>query len=193
MSISDRLFKLRSQMAMLGVDAYIITSADEHLSEYTAEFWRFREWMTGFTGSAGTLVVTHENAGLWTDSRYFIQATKQLGKSEVKLYKIGVDNTPDYTDWLFSELEHGNVVGMNGKTISIEGLRALKKKLSEGNIRLDAKIPLEEEIWEGRIPLPEDEIYELDTQYAGLSRTDRITSYNVCYTKLLRDNHNNTD
>ncbi|MCG8580313.1 MAG: aminopeptidase P family protein [Bacteroidales bacterium] len=179
MSTPDRLFKLRSHMATLGVDAYIIPSSDPHLSEYPAEHWKFREWISGFSGSAGTVVITNESAGLWTDSRYFLQAEHQLEDSGIDLFKMGEQDVPDYKEWLSVHLNAGCVVGINGKTITINEYRQLAKQLKKVDIRLDGKVSLDEDIWEGRPPMPEDGIFELDSSYCGLNRTDKI--------KLIRD------
>lgn len=174
MSVSDRLFKLRSKLATLAVDAYIITGADPHLSEYLADHWKFREWMSGFTGSAGTVVITGEEAGLWTDSRYFLQAENELKDSGIELYRMGEPETPDYKDWLISKLYAGAVVGVNGKTLSLNEFRTLGKQLNGADIRLDTKLFIEDDVWEGRTPVPDDEIFELSVEYAGLSRTEKV-------------------
>lgn len=174
MSTSDRLFKLRSHMATLGVDAFIITSADPHLSEYPSSHWKFREWLSGFTGSAGTVVVTNEEAGLWTDSRYFLQAEQQLEDSGIDLYRMGVDGVPDYKEWLATKLNAGSVVGVNGKTMTVNELRSLARQLKKADIRLDAKLFIEDDIWEGRPLIPDDGIFELGTEYTGLSRAEKI-------------------
>ncbi len=174
MSTPDRLFKLRSHMATLGVDAFIITSADPHLSEYPSSHWKFREWLSGFNGSAGTIVVTNEEAGLWTDSRYFLQAEQQLEDSGIDLYKMGSAGVPDYKEWLTQQLHAGAVVGVNGKTMTVNELRALSKVLKKADIRLDAKLFIEDDIWEGRPLIPDDGIFELDTKYTGLSREEKI-------------------
>ncbi|WP_430812213.1 MULTISPECIES: aminopeptidase P family protein [unclassified Carboxylicivirga] len=174
MSTSDRLFKLRSYMATLGVDALIITSADPHLSEYPSEHWKFREWISGFTGSAGTVVITSEEAGLWTDSRYFLQAEEELADSGIELFRMGEAGVPDYREWISVHLNAGCVVGINGKTITVNEYRQLATKLKKVDIRLDGKVSLDEDIWEGRPPMPDDGIFELSTQYCGLSRTEKI-------------------
>jgi Xaa-Pro aminopeptidase len=166
-------------MATLGVDAYIIPSADPHLSEYPAAHWKFREWISGFSGSAGTVVVTNEAAGLWTDSRYFLQAEQQLEDSGIDLFKMGETDVPDYKEWLSVHLNAGCVVGINGKTITVNEYRELAKKLKKVDIRLDGKLSLDDDVWEGRPPMPEEGIFELETKYCGLSRTDKI--------KLIRD------
>nr|WP_319399460.1 aminopeptidase P family protein [uncultured Carboxylicivirga sp.] len=174
MPAADNLFKLRSYMATNAVDAYIITSADPHLSEYPADHWKFRDWLSGFTGSAGTLIVTQEEAGLWTDSRYFLQAEKQLEDSGIDLYKMGLPETPDFKEWLTVQIPSGCVVGINGKTISVNAYRDLATALKKVDIRLDGKVYLDEDVWEGRPPIPDDGIFELETQYCGLSRKEKI-------------------
>lgn len=174
MSAADHLFKLRNYMATHGVDAYVITSSDPHLSEYLADHWKFRNWLSGFTGSAGTLVVTIEEAGLWTDSRYFLQAEQELEDSGIELFRMGEKDTPAYEEWLNLQLHPGCVVGINGKTITVSAYRTLAKTLKKADIRIDGRVFLEDEIWEGRPPIPEEGIFELDTQYSGMSRTDKI-------------------
>ncbi|MCU4165642.1 aminopeptidase P family protein [Carboxylicivirga caseinilyticus] len=174
MSAADHLFKLRNFMATIGVDAYIVTSSDPHLSEYLADHWKFREWLSGFTGSAGTLVVSQEQAGLWTDSRYFLQAEQQLIDSGIDLYRMGESDTPDYKEWLTVNLHPGCIVGINGKTITVNAYRDLAKTLKKVDIRIDGKVYLEEDVWEARPPIPEDGIYELETKYCGLSRKEKI-------------------
>ncbi len=174
MSISDRLFKLRSYMATIGVDAYIITSADPHLSEYPADHWKFREWISGFTGSAGTVVVTNDEAGLWTDSRYFLQAEKELEDTGIDLYRMGEPGVPDFKEWLSVNLHSGSVVGVNGKTMTVTAYRQLALALKKVDIRIDGKVFLEEDVWEGRYPMPECAIFELETKYCGHSRNEKI-------------------
>lgn len=185
MSITDRLFKLRSHMATLGVDACIITSADPHLSEYPADHWKFREWISGFSGSAGTVVVTIEEAGLWTDSRYFLQANEELQDTGIELFKMGEAETPKYEDWLCDELSAGSVVGVNGKTMTVNELRTLAKRFKKADIRLDSRLFIEEDVWEGRPIIPEDGIFELDTDFSGLSRTEKV--------KIIRAEMKNQD
>ncbi|MBK3519212.1 aminopeptidase P family protein [Carboxylicivirga marina] len=174
MSTPDRLFKIRSHMATIGVDACIITSADPHLSEYPASHWKFRQWISGFTGSAGTVVITNELAGLWTDSRYFLQAEQQLTDSGIDLFKMGEPGVPEFKDWLTQELHQGSVVGVNGKTMTVNDFRNLAKTLKKADIRLDAKLFIEDDIWEGRPIIPEEGVFELDIKHTGLSRLEKI-------------------
>ena len=103
-NIPERIAALREAMKQQKVDAYIIPSSDPHLSEYPADRWKSREWISGFTGSAGTIVVTADKAGLWTDSRYFLQAASQLEGSGIELYKLALPETPSITEFLLHEL-----------------------------------------------------------------------------------------
>lgn len=174
MAITDKLFSIRGQMAMMGLDAFIIPSTDPHMSEYLADHWKFREWVSGFTGSAGTVVILADKAGLWTDSRYFIQAEKELKDSGIDLFKMGLPGVPDYRQWLVDELQPGSVVGIEGQTISVDEAGKLAKTLKANDLRLDTKIQLQNIVWEGRPPMPEEEVFELDLKYAGVSRAKKI-------------------
>ncbi len=161
-------------MAVMGIDAFIIPSTDPHMSEYLAEHWLFREWISGFTGSAGTVVVTADSAGLWTDSRYFIQAEQELKESEIVLFKIGYPNTPSHPKWIISELPAGSVVGIEGQNLSVEEAGKLAKIFKQNDIRLDTRVQIQNQVWEGRPPIPEDEVFQLDTKYSGVSLADKI-------------------
>ncbi len=176
MTVADRLFSLRGQMAIMGIDAFIIPGTDPHMSEYLAEHWQFREWISGFTGSAGTVVVTADRAGLWTDSRYFIQAEQELKESEIELFKMGYPNTPSHPKWIISELSTGAVVGIDGQNLSVEEADKLSKLFKANDIRLDTKVQVQNQVWEGRPPIPDEEVFELDIKYSGLSLTDKIVT-----------------
>ena len=159
---------------MMGLDAFIIPSTDPHMSEYLADHWKFRKWVSGFTGSAGTVVILADKAGLWTDSRYFIQAEKELKDSGIELYKMGLPGVTDYRQWLVDELQPGSVVGIEGQTISVEEAGKLAKTLNANDLRLDTKIQIQDIVWEGRPPVPDKEIFELDLKYAGVSRAEKV-------------------
>ncbi len=175
MTVTDRLFSLRGQMAVMGIDAFIIPNTDPHMSEYLAEHWQFREWISGFTGSAGTIVVLAEKAGLWTDSRYFIQAEKELDGSEIEIFKMGYPDTPSHPQWIISELPAGAVVGIDGQNLSIEEAGKLLKLFRENDIRLDTKVSVQDQVWEGRPPIPDEAVFELEIKYSGLSLADKLT------------------
>ena len=174
MTIKERLFSLRAQMSASAVDAYIIPGSDPHMSEYLAAHWKFRQWISGFTGSAGTVVVLAEKAGLWTDSRYFIQAEKELEGSGIELFRMGMPGVPTYQEWLVAELQEGAVVGIDGRNIAVEEARKLAKTFNDNNIRFDAGINFQDKVWEGRPPIPENEVFGLDVRYTGVSRTEKL-------------------
>jgi len=161
-------------MAISGIDAYVIPSTDPHMSEYLADHWKFRQWISGFTGSAGTVVILAEKAGLWTDSRYFIQAEKELEGSGIDLFKMGMPDTPTYQEWIVSELREGAVAAIDGRNIPVEEARKLVKFFKDNNIGFDAGINFQDKIWEGRPAIPENEVFELDIKYTGVPRTEKL-------------------
>ena len=118
--IEERIDALRKEMSEIGVDAWFITGTDPHQSEYVAPRWRTREFITGFTGSAGTVIITKDKALLWVDSRYFLQGAQQIEGTEIILMKLDTDGTPEPWTWLQENMEKGSRVGVDGKTISIE-------------------------------------------------------------------------
>jgi|WetSurMetagenome_2_1015567.scaffolds.fasta_scaffold07722_5 Xaa-Pro aminopeptidase len=169
-----RLALLRSAMAKRKLDACIIPITDPHLDEYVPEYWRVIEWFTGFTGSAATVVVTKKFAGLWTDSRYFIQAEKQLEDSGFSLVKLKVPHTPEYIEWLAGEMKPGSRVGVDGRLISIVQARLLKEKLSTRKINLSLRSDLITPLWTDRPPMPSAMAFEHHEKYTGLSRKQKI-------------------
>lgn len=174
MHTSDRLVDLRNKMSEIGVDACIIPSGDPHLSEYPSEHWKVREWISGFTGSAGTVVVTMEEAGLWTDSRYYLQAEEELDPHCMQLFRDGEKGVPSITEWLCEVLMPGSRVAINGQTVSVSFLRKLTRELRSSQIRVDANLSLAEDSWENRPALPENTVYLHDDKLAGASRTEKL-------------------
>ena len=118
MSVLDRIERLRNVMEQQKIDCYIIPTDDYHHSEYVGDYFKFREYITGFTGSAGTAVFTKDKAGLWTDGRYFLQAEEELSTSCVELYKMGQENVPTTFEYIENEVPSGSKVGFDGRTIS---------------------------------------------------------------------------
>ncbi|HPT11635.1 MAG TPA: aminopeptidase P family protein [Bacteroidales bacterium] len=174
----NRLAALRSAMAKRKLDACIIPITDPHLSEYVPEYWRVIEWLTGFTGSAATVVVTKKFAGLWTDSRYFIQAERQLEGTGFTMVKLRVPHTPEYIDWLAGALKSGSRIGVDGRVISVGQARLLKEKLSSKKISLSFRSDLITPIWQDRPPMPDAMAFEHPVSYAGLSRRGKISLLN---------------
>ena len=134
-SISERIHALRMWFKP-NIQAFIIPSTDPHLSEYVAPHWKSREWISGFTGSAGTVVITEKKAGLWTDSRYFLQAAEQLQGSGIDLYKEMLPDTPSITEFLSTQLKPGEAVGIDGKMFSVEQVEYMQAELSSSNLQI---------------------------------------------------------
>ncbi len=174
MTTAEKIFLLRSKMLSLGIGAIIIPGSDPHMSEYTAAHWKKREFISGFTGSAGTVVILVEEAGLWTDSRYYLQAENELNDSGIDLFRAGETDTPDYADWIAERLNPGSTVAFEGEVFSIEQARKLSKKFKPYGISIDPKQSLLDELWEGRPPIPDKPIILHETKYAGLTRVEKI-------------------
>lgn len=174
MLVDEKLKLLREEMKNKGIDAYIIPSSDAHQSEYVAEHWKSRAWISGFTGSAGTVVVTMEESGLWTDGRYFIQAEKQLEDSEIKLFKMKQPNVPTYIEWLQSRLPEGACVGFHSKVFSWAQVKELEKSFEQKEIRINGEFDLIDAIWKDRPDIPVSEVYIHDKKYAGKSVKEKL-------------------
>lgn len=174
-SISERIHALRMWFKP-NIQAFIIPSTDPHLSEYVAPHWKSREWISGFTGSAGTVVITEKKAGLWTDSRYFLQAAEQLQGSGIDLYKEMLPETPSITKFLSDELQPGESVGIDGKMFSAEQVESMQAELSANNIQIVFCPDPMDELWENRPPMPESPAFVYDIKYAGKSCSEKIAA-----------------
>lgn len=174
MLVDEKLKLLREEMKNKGIDAYIIPSSDAHQSEYVAEHWKSRAWISGFTGSAGIVVVTMEESGLWTDGRYFIQAEKQLEDSEIKLFKMKQPNVPTYIEWLQSSLIEGACVGFHSKVFSWAQVKELEKSFEQKEIKINGEFDLIDAVWKDRPEIPVSEVYIHDTKYAGKSVKEKL-------------------
>ena len=172
--IRKRLEALRAWMQAEKADAFIIPSTDPHISEYVAPHWQSREWISGFTGSAGTVVVTRDKAGLWTDSRYFLQAAQQLEDTGIDLYKEMLPETPGISEFLCRELEAGNTVGIDGYVFSMLDARQLRKELANKQIELKNMADPMDSIWTDRPALPQAPACIYGTQYAGRTCREKL-------------------
>jgi Xaa-Pro aminopeptidase len=174
MTINEKLAALRAAMNEHHIDAYLIPSSDPHQSEYLAGHWKAREWISGFTGSAGTVVVTAHHAGLWTDSRYFIQAEAQLKDSGVELHKLGVPHTAEHLTWLINNLPQGSKVGLDGRLFSVGQVRAISKLFYDKNFDLDTSLDLIGKIWQNRPTAPQSPVFQYDINYTGKSVEEKL-------------------
>lgn len=171
--ISERLKALRKAMETANVDAWYISGTDPHASEYLPARWKTRAFISGFTGSFGMVVVTKTEAGLWTDTRYFLQAENELTGTEIKLHKLRVPEAVSPEEWLAKQLESGAVVGIDPQTISVNGFRQLKNTLGKKSINLVETADFFENIWENRPPLSTDLVFDFPAVYCGYSRTEK--------------------
>ena len=174
MPIKQRLATLRTTMTHHSLSAWLLPSADPHASEYTPEHWQGRTWASGFTGSAGTLVVLQDQAGLWTDGRYHIQAAAQLANSGIDLFKAGLPATPSIIDWLVATLPEGARIGFDGRVISHRFKKDLLAKCEAKHIELCGEHDLLNVAWPDRPGLPTDPIFELPLEFAGTSRPEKL-------------------
>lgn len=174
--IAQRLTVLRGLMAKAGVNAAIINKTDPHQSEYIGAHWAFLRRISGFTGSAATMVVTADKALLWTDSRYFIQAAQQLDGTEIRLIKEGLPETPDIPTWLTHNLTQGSTVGVDGMLFSRTEADGLAATLGARGIELKTDFDPIADTWPDRPALPQDKVFVHDIRYAGQSAADKIAA-----------------
>ena len=174
MSINERIEAIREQMNLLELDAYIVPSTDPHQSEYVAKLWESRAWISGFSGSAGTVIVTKDHAGLWTDSRYFLQAEDELAKSEFELHKIIKQGTPEHESWLVDHLDEKCTVGFDRSMFSTGQVEGLQKRMKATGININGDYDLIDKIWIDRPPLPEATIIDHPVSFSGETRIDKL-------------------
>ncbi|WP_448097122.1 aminopeptidase P family protein [Luteibacter yeojuensis] len=172
--IPVRLQALRAAMAREGVAAVVVPTADPHLSEYLPPRWQARQWLSGFTGSAGTLVVTATGGGLWTDSRYFAQAEGELSGSGLPLMKLNVAHTPEHVAWLAEQLGDGDVVAVAGDSLSVAGAESLSRRLEAAGARLRTDMDLPAAVWADRPSRPDAPVYAHAAPFATVERTDKL-------------------
>ncbi len=174
MLIPDRIHALREKMKAAHISACIIPSSDPHISEYPADCWKYRKWISGFTGSAGTAVVTLNKAGLWTDSRYFLQAEHELANSGIDLYKEKLPETPEIKDWIAAELPSGSTIGADGRMFQASELQTLQSFFASKRIQLNTGFHPLDEIWKDRPVFPSGKLFLLPENFSGKSVRDKI-------------------
>ena len=174
--IRKRISALRSLMQSKSISAYITYSTDPHSGEYVPAHWESRKWITGFTGSAGTAVITSDDGGLWTDSRYFIQAEEQLTDTGLKLFKERMPETPSIPQWLCSVLKKGERVGIDGYTTPLQTVNELRNELSAYGIEVVMIEDPYKTIWNDRPDLPDNKLFILEEKYSGESASSKIST-----------------
>lgn len=161
-------------MAAHDLSAWIVYSADPHLSEYLPEHWSQREYLSGFTGSAGFMAVTQKQAALWTDSRYWVQAEAQLQGSGIELMKLGAKGVPSLEQWICAQLSPAQVVGVNGMALSVAQAQQLEQQFAAAELAMQVDLELLDAFWTARPPLPQAPIYEHEERFAGAPRRKKI-------------------
>lgn len=172
--ITTRINQLREKMKERGIHAYIVPSADPHQSEYVAEHFAQREYITGFTGSAGTALITLDSAGLWTDGRYFVQAEEELKDTGVTLFRMGEKGVPTIFEYLNEELPNRSTIGFDGRVISLVYFRKLEKATQNKNFTFIGEHDLIGEIWSDRPQIPTTPVILHDVKYTGQYREEKI-------------------
>lgn len=172
--VKDRIEKLRRVMRDKGINVYYIPTNDFHGSEYVGDYFKCRKYITGFTGSAGVAVITMDEAKLWTDGRYFIQAAAELEGTEIELMKMGEEGVPTVKEYLESIMEAGQVLGFDGRCVDYRYADSLEKMLHKKDVRIVYQLDLVGEIWEDRPALLSKEVMSLDIKYCGEDRESKL-------------------
>jgi Xaa-Pro aminopeptidase len=187
--VRARLDRLRQAMRQHAIDAWLVPSSDPHLSEYLPDRWRAREWLSGFTGSVGTLVVAHDFAGLWVDSRYWVQAETQLTGTGIALMKIAGAASAAYVDWLAANVPAGGTVGVDGTVLALAAARALEAALAAKGVKLRTDLDLLDAVWRDRPRLPQAAVFEHRAPYAPVARTEKLAALREQMRKAGADWH----
>ncbi|WP_116895869.1 aminopeptidase P family protein [Pseudomonas syringae] len=186
--VAERLAQTRALMSRERIDAYLVPSADPHLSEYLPGYWQGRQWLSGFHGSVGTLIITQDFAGIWADSRYWEQATKELAGSGIELVKL-MPGQQGPLEWLADEAKAESVVAVDGAVLAVASSRTLASKLYERGARLRTDIDLLTELWQDRPALPSHPIYEHLPPQASLDRSEKLAQVRQIIVERKADWH----
>lgn len=185
--IQKRVSALRNFLEAKNLHAFIIPSSDIHQSEYPPAHWSGREWISGFSGSAGTVVVTRNEAGLWTDSRYFLQAEEELRGTGIDLFRDRLPQTPTIAQWLSSVLQNGDRVGVDGNVYSAKDVIALKRTLSPNGLEVNTEYDPFEVIWADRPFIPKNPVFEMPIEFSGVPVSAKINQINTALQTLGAD------
>lgn len=187
MNTNEKIFKLRELMAKEGIDACFVPTCDAHLSEYVGEHWKKKSWISGFTGSAGIAVITKDDAGLWTDGRYFIQASKELEGSEFRLFKMGEPGVPASEEWLASVLPLNGCLAVDGSTFAVSAMKAMIEALDGKSITIRTDLDPVGSLWEERPGIPADKVFLHADDYAGKNCIEKIEQVREAMKKQSAD------
>lgn len=185
---AQRLAAMRATMAAEGLDALLVPSADPHLSEYLPGYWQGRQWLSGFTGSVGTLVITQHFAGLWVDSRYWEQAERELAGSGIELMKLS-PGQPGALDWLAEHVQPQGCAGVDGRTMALASARQLRERLGQRGARLVTDQDLLDRVWSDRPTLPSSPVYSHLAPYAVVGRAQKLAHVRQAMQAKGADSH----
>ncbi|KMN83944.1 peptidase M24 [Chromobacterium sp. LK11] len=188
-TIPQRIASLRAAMKNAGVDACLVPSSDPHLSEYLPARWQARQWLSGFTGSMGTLIVTRDFAGVWADSRYWVQAEAELAGSGIQLVKIVSAASADHLGWIAKTLSAGQTLAVDGDSLGLAAAKALQGALEQAGARLRTDLDLIDAIDPQRPPLPEAPVYQHEAAFAPQSRADKLARLRAAMAEAGADWH----
>ncbi|MBU3142865.1 aminopeptidase P family protein [Clostridium sp. CF012] len=174
-NVIERISELRALMEQKGIDAYVVPSADNHQSEYVGEFFKARAFVTGFTGSAGTAVITKDEVGLWTDGRYFLQAEHQLEGSGIKLFKMGNPGVPTVLQYIEAKMINNGKLGFDGRLMAMQEGEDFVSGLAHKNVKVECDYDLVGEVWEGRPKIAKEPVFLLEEKYSGESRLSKLS------------------
>jgi Xaa-Pro aminopeptidase len=172
--IRTRLQHVREALQRHDIEALLVPSSDPHLSEYLPERWQARQWLSGFSGSMGTLVVTRTKAALFADSRYWSQAESELAGTGIELVKIAGGNAPAHVEWLAREVPRGQPVAVDGQVLGLAAAKALRAALDQAGVQLRTDLDLVDEVWTDRPGLPSAAVYEHEPPHAPLARSEKL-------------------
>ncbi len=189
MNVAERIQALRSLMTEKGIDAYVVPTADFHQSEYVGEHFKARKYISGFSGSYGTVVITGDDGGLWTDGRYFFQAENELKGSKIRLMKMFVGDTPTITEYLCDCVPEGGTVAFDGRVLSMGEGQEYEEELSKKNIRIHYSVDLIDHIWEDRPPLSDKPAFFLEEKYSGESTASKLKRVRKAMEEYGADSH----
>jgi len=189
MTIKEKIAQLHQLMKEYNIQIYYVPSGDYHQSEYVGEYFRAVEFISGFTGSAGTMVITLDKAGLWTDGRYFIQAENQLKDTGITLYRLNEPDVPSVLEFIEEEIKIGEKLGFDGKVVSTDFVEKIQEKIKSKNISIISEQDLIEKIWDNRPILSENPIFILEEKYTGESTASKIEKIRKILQKENIDAH----
>ena len=173
--MKQELINLRKRMKEERIDAYLIMTDDYHGSEYVGDYFKCRQYISGFSGSAGTLLITDDHAGLWTDGRYFLQAERELDNTGITLYRSGQPGVPTLEKYLENHLEKGQTLGFDGRCVMADYAAGLDEIIQKKEAILRSDVDLVGDIWTERPTLSGEPVWELEEAYAGMTRKTKIS------------------